>query len=150
MTSPLPDVGGPVDFLVGVDNTGNQTGDTVMLTVKLPPGMRLVGPAFYERGSGCTMSATMVCNLGFLAGGSSTLIRFEVQVTRGGPQIMTASVAFDGTDANPADNTSSFVVNLSPPKIANAGTGGLTGSYDPFTRMTAVVKVEPLRSVVKL
>ncbi len=119
VTSPLPDVGGPVDFLVGVNNTGNQTADDVILTVRLPAGMRVVGPPFYERGTGCSEGATIVCNLSFLAGGASTFIRFEVQVSQGGPQILTATVSSpQQADVNPADNTSSFVVNLSPPKTA--------------------------------
>ena len=84
--SPNPGLGGTIDFLTGVTNTGDQTATNVVLTVKLPPGMRLLGPPFYERGSGCTGSTTIVCNLDFLAGGSSTLIRYSVQVTGSGPQ----------------------------------------------------------------
>ncbi len=118
VTSPLPDVGGAVDFLVGVDNNGNQTGTNVVLTVKLPAAMHLTGRPYYVRGTGCTTSSTIVCHLDFLAGRSSTFIRFEVQDVQGGPQILTASVSSDETDANPADNSSSFVVNLSPPKVA--------------------------------
>ena len=84
--SPNPGLGGTIDFLTGVTNTGDQTATNVVLTVKLPSGMRLLGPPFYERGSGCTGSTTIVCDLDFLAGGSSTLIRYSVQVTGAGPQ----------------------------------------------------------------
>ena len=52
--SPNPGVGGTIDFLAGVTNTGDQTASSLVLTVHLPDGMRLVGPPFYERGSGCT------------------------------------------------------------------------------------------------
>ena len=112
--SPNPGVGGTIDFLAGVQNTGDQTASDLVLTVKLPPGMRLLGPPFYERGSGCTGTSTIVCDLDFLAGGSSTLIRYSVQVTRPGPQTMTATATSSAPDARPGDNTAEFTVDLSP------------------------------------
>jgi uncharacterized repeat protein (TIGR01451 family) len=112
--SPNPGVGGTIDFLSGVVNTGDQTASNVVLTVKLPSGMRLLGPPFYERGSGCTGSTTVVCNLDFLAGGSSTLIRYSVQVTSAGPQTITATASSSDIDARPGDNTTSYTVELSP------------------------------------
>jgi uncharacterized repeat protein (TIGR01451 family) len=109
--SPNPGVGGPIDFLAGVTNSGDQTAGNLVLTVTLPSGMRLLGPPFYERGSGCTGSQTIVCNLGFLAGGGSTLIRYSVQVTRPGPQTMTATATSNGP--NPVGNSSAtYTVNL--------------------------------------
>jgi Domain of unknown function DUF11/Dolichyl-phosphate-mannose-protein mannosyltransferase len=113
--SPNPGVGGPIDFLAGVQNVGSQTADHVILTVYLPPAMHLLGPPFYERGSGCTGTSTIVCDLDFLAAQSSTLIRFSVQVTQGGPQTMTATASSDEFDAHPGDNTTSYTVTLGPP-----------------------------------
>ena len=75
--------------------------------------MRLLGPPFYQRGSGCTGTHPVVCKLDFLAGESSTLIRFSVQVNRPGPQTMSATASSAGPDANPDDNTASYTVNLS-------------------------------------
>jgi uncharacterized repeat protein (TIGR01451 family) len=112
--SPNPGVGGTIDFLAGVQNLGNQTADHLVLTVQLPAGMRLVGPPFYERGSGCTGTSTIVCDLDFLAGQSSTLIRFSVQVTQPGAQTMTATATSAEPDAHPGDNTASYTVNLGP------------------------------------
>ena len=83
-----------------------------MLTVHLPDGMRLVGPPFYERGSGCTGTSTITCDLDFLAGGSSTLIRYSVQVTKPGPLTMTAVATSAAPDARPGDNTASYTVDL--------------------------------------
>ena len=60
------------------------------------PGCSLVGPPFYERGSGCTGTSTIICDLDFLAGGSSTLIRYSVQVTKPGPLTMTAVATLGG------------------------------------------------------
>ena len=113
-TSPNPGLGGNMDFLVGVANAGNQTAGDVVLTVALPAGMRLLGPPFYERGSGCTGSQTIVCPLDFLAGDASTLIRYSVQVTGAGPQTTTASVSSSALDANPGDNRASYSVTLAP------------------------------------
>jgi uncharacterized repeat protein (TIGR01451 family) len=110
--SPNPGVGGDIDFLAGVQNFGTQTANNVVLTVRLPSGMRLLGRPFYERGSGCTGTSTITCHLDFLAGQSSTLIRFSVQVTVPGAQTMTATATSDDPDAHSGDNTTSYTVNL--------------------------------------
>jgi uncharacterized repeat protein (TIGR01451 family) len=113
-TSPNPGLGGTIDFGTGVLNTGNQTAGNVVLTVQLPSGMRLLGPPFYERGSGCRGTSTIVCNLDFLAGGNSTLIRYSVQVTGAGPQTIVASASSSDIDAQPRDNQTSYTVELAP------------------------------------
>ncbi len=111
--SPNPGVGGDIDFLVQVGNTGDQTAGDVKLMVELPPAMRLLGPPFYQRGSGCTGTRTIVCNLDFLAAASSTFIRFSVAVTQPGPQTMTATASSADVDVNPDDNTATYTVDLS-------------------------------------
>jgi uncharacterized repeat protein (TIGR01451 family) len=111
--SPNPGVGGTIDFLTGVTNTGDQTAGSLVLTLTLPDGMRLVGPPFYERGSGCTGARTITCDLDFLAGSSSTLIRYSVRVTKPGPLKMTAVATSDVPDARPGDNSASYTVDLS-------------------------------------
>jgi uncharacterized repeat protein (TIGR01451 family) len=110
--SPTPGVGGNIDFAAGVQNLGNQTATNLVFTVRLPSGMRLLGPPFYERGSGCTGSSTIECDLDFLAGKSSTLIRFSVQVTQPGPQTMTATATSAETDVHSGDNTATYTVDL--------------------------------------
>jgi uncharacterized repeat protein (TIGR01451 family) len=110
--SPNPGVGGTVDLLTGIQNTGDQTGTNVVLTVRLPSSMRLLGPPYYERGSGCTGSQTIVCNLDFLEADSSTLIRYSVQVNEPGVQTITASATSDEPDARPGDNTARYSINL--------------------------------------
>ena len=112
--SPNPGIGGTIDFLAGVTNNGDQTAGDVVLTVRLPSGMRLVGPPFYERGSGCTGTRTIVCHLDFLPGGSSTLIRYSVQVQSGGAQTQTATATSSTPDALPGDNIASYTVDLGP------------------------------------
>jgi 4-amino-4-deoxy-L-arabinose transferase-like glycosyltransferase len=112
-TSPTPGLGGEMDFLAGVANTGNQGAGGVVLTVKLPPGMKLLGPPAYEQGQGCTGTSTITCRLDGVSGGGAARIRFGVLVTRAGPQTMTATVASEAVDVNPADNSASFTVDLS-------------------------------------
>jgi hypothetical protein len=53
-----------------------------------------------------------VCDLDFLAGGSSTLIRYSVQVTGAGPQTITATASTTDLDVHPGDNTTSYTVEL--------------------------------------
>ncbi len=108
--SPNPGLGGPISFLAGVTNSGNQTASNVVLTVRLPSGMRLLGRPFYERGSGCTGTTSIVCGLDFLEAQSSTLIRYSVQVTKPGPQTMTATVTSTGPGASTA--STSYTVDL--------------------------------------
>jgi uncharacterized repeat protein (TIGR01451 family) len=111
--SPTTEVGGDIDFLTAVGNTGNQTASNVVLTLKLPPSMRLLGPPFYERGSGCKGTRTIVCNLDFLPGETSTFIRYSVEVNEPGAQTMIATASSSTPDANPSNNTSTFTVTPS-------------------------------------
>ncbi len=120
LTSPLLPVGSPLQFLVEADNTGPKPVDHVMLTIKLPPAMRLAGPPWYQRGSGCTGSSTIVCNIGFFPRRSSVLFRYGVTVLAGGPLTMTASLNSDRIDVNPVGSSSAFTVNLLPPAYARS------------------------------
>ena len=120
LTSPLLPVGSPLQFLVEVDNKGAKPADHVMLTIKLPQAMQLAGPPWYERGTGCTGSSTIVCNIGYFPKRSSTLFRYGVTVLRGGPLTMSASLGSDKLDVNPAGTGSAFTVNLSPPAYARS------------------------------
>jgi hypothetical protein len=69
--------------------------------------MRLLGPPYSERGSGCTGLQTIVCPLDFLEPGMRTPVRFAVVLTRRGAQTVVATVTGNGGDKNPADNVGS-------------------------------------------
>jgi hypothetical protein len=120
LTSPLLPVGSPLQFLVEVDNKGAHWVDHVVLTITLPAAMRLAGAPYYQRGSGCIGSSTLVCNIGFFPKHAFTLFRYGVTVTQGGPQTMTASVSSDELDLNPTGTGSAFTVDLSPPEYAKS------------------------------
>ena len=106
-------VGGDLEYAVGVTNSGNQTATSLVLTVGLSPGMHLLGLPYYERGSGCTGTTTLTCNLDFLPAGGFTLIRFEVQFTESGDQTLTTSASSAQPDVSPADNSASLTVHVS-------------------------------------
>jgi Domain of unknown function DUF11/Dolichyl-phosphate-mannose-protein mannosyltransferase len=115
-------IGKEQDVDLSVANAGTGTALGVRVTIQLSPGMKLNGPPYTERGSGCTGTTTIVCDLDFLEPGMTTPVRFAVKLTGLGVTTLTASVdsAF-GADAHPADNSGSvtFRVVIPPP-----GTGG--------------------------
>jgi hypothetical protein len=57
---------GEVDFRIDVTNRSAFEATGIALTVKLAPGMQLLGAPGFTRDSGCTGSATLTCNLDFL------------------------------------------------------------------------------------
>jgi hypothetical protein len=120
LTSPLLPVGSPLQFLVEVDNKGRKPADHVVLTIRLPKAMKLSGPPWYQRGTGCKGRETIVCNIGFFPKKSFVLFRYGVTVLAGGPLTMTASLGSDRLDVNPAGTASAFTVNLLPPAYAHA------------------------------
>jgi hypothetical protein len=123
MTSPLRAIGDPLDFTVWVENTGAAVTDHIILTVKLPPSMRITGAPYFEMGYGCTHVSPIVCNIGWFPGHKKTVIRYEVVVDRGGPQTMRASISTDELNVNTGPKSSSaFTVNLSPPGSARSST----------------------------
>jgi len=90
-----------------VGSVGTVTTLNVNLTIQLSSGMRLLGPPYSERGSGCTGLQTIVCPLDFLEPGMRTPVRFAVVLTRRGAQTVVATVTGNGGDKNPADNVGS-------------------------------------------
>ncbi len=113
-TSANPGIGGPVGFLVGVNNNGDKGATGVILTVELSPAMKLLGRPFSTQGT-CAASAPIRCDFGVVAAQTGPYIRFQVDVDAGGPQTLTATATSDEIDANPGDNTSSYTVNLGLP-----------------------------------
>ena len=106
-------IGSTHDFDLSVANTGTGTAFQVKLLLQLSPGMRLLGPPYFERGSGCTGRQTVDCELDFLEPGMRTPIRFAVVLTDGGEQTLAATVSSPyGADAHPDDNRASvtFIV----------------------------------------
>jgi hypothetical protein len=94
--------GQEVDFTVWAsDSSGYQGYGRVLLTIRLPPGVRLLGPPAYERGSGCTGKTTISCSLDNLSPAMSTPIRFGVEINEFGNQTVTASLTALGSPPVP-------------------------------------------------
>jgi hypothetical protein len=95
---PVSYPGGYVNFAISVMDTGPAGAGSPRLTIRLSPGMRLVGPPAYTRGTGCTGTRTLVCDLGFLSpnGTQQATINFGVQITQPGNQQVIASTTGPG------------------------------------------------------
>ena len=101
--------GGEVNFNISVIDNGPAGVGGLILTVRLSHGLRLVGPPAYTRGSGCTGTTTLVCNLGFLRpkGAQQANVMFGAQVTEPTSQLLTASASAQGA---PSSHVASFNV----------------------------------------
>jgi hypothetical protein len=72
--------GQEVDFTVwSADNDPSKGFGDVVLRLALSPGLELIGPPYYERGSGCTGTQTITCALDSLTAGMGTPVRFAVR-----------------------------------------------------------------------
>jgi 4-amino-4-deoxy-L-arabinose transferase-like glycosyltransferase len=111
--SPNPGIGGPIDFLVGVNENGSRDATGVRLRIVLSSAITLSATPFAAQGT-CRPGVPIVCDLGELPGGKDTYIRFEVNVEAGGPQTLTATASADQTDSSPGNDTSTDTVNLGP------------------------------------
>ena len=68
----------------------------VVLTINLPSGATLVGPPSYERGSGCSGTGTIVCNLDSLSPRMTTPVRFGIKPSGFGAQQLEALLMAQG------------------------------------------------------
>ena len=106
-------VGSEKDMAIWVANAGTETALQAKLTLQLSRGVRLLGPPAFERGSGCTGTRSVVCQLDFLEAGQSTPIRLGVVLTRTGVQTLVATATSQALDAHPSDNTASVTFSVS-------------------------------------
>ena len=106
-----PPLGGESDLVATVSNGGTQTSMGTHLLITLPSTMALLGPPAFERGSGCSGSQSIDCNLDFLPVGVTTRVIFAVRVNGQGAITVLAS---GDKETNPADNTAT--VTLGPPQ----------------------------------
>jgi hypothetical protein len=95
---PAANLGEEVNFAVSVTDVGHAGAGSPRLTVHLSPGMRLVGPPAYTRGTGCTGETTLLCDLGFLSpnGTQQATVNFGVRITKLDEQQLTASTTGPG------------------------------------------------------
>jgi hypothetical protein len=102
-----------------VRNTGGAGALQTHLDIALPAGLALVGPPYYERGSGCTGTQQIDCNLDYVPNGSETRVVFEVRADASGT--ITATTSAD-RDADPTDNAANVPIAVVAPSAAPAVT----------------------------
>jgi Ca2+-binding RTX toxin-like protein len=106
-----PPAGSEVDFVITVDNHGGGNGQNAHLQFTLPATMKLVGPPYYERGSGCVGTVSIDCNFDYVASGTSTVVKFGVTVSGSGAQSITATVTADH-ESDPTDNSATVTLQV--------------------------------------
>jgi hypothetical protein len=104
-TTALP--GQEVDFTIWSTNADPVHGyGDVVLRIELPPGLKLVGPPYHERGPGCTGATTITCPLVSLSPQMGTPIRFGVRLANGAPkQTLTTLLSAQGATPQQASFT---------------------------------------------
>jgi hypothetical protein len=170
-----PTVGSTVTYVVQASVLSGNAVD-VVATINLPSQVTLVG-ASVNRGSGCTGTTTLTCDLNFLNGTLVATVQVVTQVTQAGSLVATASLATVPGDKNTANNsaTSTLTVAAPPsplppspsppsvpaPSLNRIGTTPLVGARHLRTetvavrfraneRLRLVVRVTPLRSTRRL
>ena len=118
-----PSVGQESDLVATVSNHGGSTSEQTHLVITLPPTVTLLGPPYFERGSGCTGTQTLDCNLDTIPNGTATPIKFAVRIDGSGAQPIQAT-ASSSRDADNADNAATFTLEVpvtapapTPPKV---------------------------------
>jgi hypothetical protein len=105
---------GADEITVNVQNTGGAGSLQTHLIVKLPDSLTLLGPPYYERGSGCSGTSTIDCFLDFIPNGAGTPVRFAVRADAPGPATVTATASSD-RDSDSSDNTAALTLTVVTP-----------------------------------
>lgn len=96
-----PTTGSPVNYTIGVSNSGPQTATNVRLTLTLPDGVSLQDSNFSCQGN----TGQVVCAMGDLASGASNTLIVSLLWNTTGTQSLSASVSSDLPDSSSANNT---------------------------------------------
>jgi hypothetical protein len=106
-----PAPGTEEDFTITVKNTGGAGALQTHLLITLPSTITLLGPPYYERGSGCTGTQQIDCFLDYIPNGSSTVVKFSTRVGGSGTQLLSATVTAD-RDSDLSNNTSTERIDV--------------------------------------
>ena len=109
-------LGGTDDITVTAIDAGGGS-SRVALTITLPAGLSLAGPPAHDRGSGCSGTSVVVCDLDFLPAGWTTRVLFSVRGSQAGEHRISAAVGSRELDANPIDNTATLTVRVAAPSL---------------------------------
>lgn len=130
--SSTPLVESPYQYTTRVKNIGNQTAQSVTITVELPltatsPTRHILGKLTGVQASSGTCSIVsnkIVCNVGNIGNNQTRQVgfTFEFQVATTAPTLKTTATTLSGNEQNPANNTLSFTPAVRYPN--NVITGG--------------------------
>ncbi len=104
-----PQMGASDEITINVANNGVATSAQVHLRIDLPAGVSLLGPPYYERGSGCTGTQTIDCFLDFIPAGQATKVVFDVRADAVGSQAINGTASGD-RDSNLANNAATVTL----------------------------------------
>jgi uncharacterized repeat protein (TIGR01451 family) len=106
--------GGQVTYTLAVKNNGPHDATGVIVLDHPPPGLSVIS-AEPSQGS-CVHDKIVLCSLGSVLNGASAqiLVTANVALNASGAQTNTATVTGGQTDPNPANNTSSATIDVTP------------------------------------
>jgi len=81
------------EVTIYVLNTGAGSSHQTHLVIALPTGLTLLGPPYYESGSGCAGTSTIDCFLDYIPNGATSKVILEIRATSTGAQPITATAA---------------------------------------------------------
>jgi len=106
----------------------NEAATGLRAAIGLPVGITLLGPPAFDRGSGCTGAALLDCNLDFLPGATTTLLRFSLNVGAAGTKAITAKLTTRNTDTDERNNSGVLTLDVKAPQTTKPPTGGSTNA----------------------
>ena len=98
---------------------GGGAATEVTATITLPPGLTLIGPPAYDRGSGCAGTGPIICKLDYLPADTASRIHFSLRATTAGTHQLAATVTAQEEDASPADNSANLTLAIDAPPAPN-------------------------------
>ena len=132
---------GTAEIVATVSNAGGASSLQTHLVITLPASLTLVGPPYYERGSGCTGTRTIDCFLDVVLNNSSTKVIFDVVAASAGDAAISLAATGD-RDSNPANNSATVTLSVAaPPQAPTAGVAGATATRHA-AMPTRTVKVD--------
>ena len=113
-----PAVGDTITYVLGVRNLGGPA-SRALLAVQLPPQVAYTGSQS-DRGPGCTGTATLTCDLDFLAGDLVATVRISAVVREPGMLVLSAVSSAQPSDSQPANDAARVVTVVEPPATIRA------------------------------
>ncbi|MBC8094581.1 MAG: DUF11 domain-containing protein, partial [Akkermansiaceae bacterium] len=120
-------VGSAVSYGVGVTNYGPSASSGIFVTNTLPAGFTF-GSAVATQGSAVNNGGVVVWNVGSLALNAGAKLTISGTMSSMGSKTNSAVVRSSVTDPNPADDSASFVINVTtaqPPQLLAIKTNGV-------------------------